>query len=97
MINELVTNAVEHGLDGRAGTVRLTAKRYVKENASEMLRVVVADDGVGLPETPLEEGLGLQIIRTLVTSELDGTIRWEPAAGGGVKVIIDLPLYSAEL
>ncbi|AJT41431.1 sensor histidine kinase [Psychromicrobium lacuslunae] len=92
VINELVTNAVEHGLEDRGGTVRLIAERYSKEDGSEILRVSIADDGVGLPETPLEEGLGLQIVRTLVTSELDGTIRWEPVASGGTVVIIELPL-----
>lgn len=92
VINELVTNAVEHGLQDRAGTVRLTAERLAQEDGSEMLKVTVADNGVGLPETPLEEGLGLQIVRTLVTSELDGSIRWEPAAEGGTEVVIELPL-----
>lgn len=93
VINELVTNAVEHGLEDRAGTVRLIAERYMAtDRSSEMLRVTIADDGVGLPETPLIEGLGLQIVRTLVTSELGGSIRWTPRTGGGTAVEIELPL-----
>ncbi|POC78651.1 ATPase, partial [Vibrio vulnificus] len=62
------------------------------DRSSEMLRVTIADDGVGLPETPLTEGLGLQIVRTLVTSELGGSIRWTRRTGGGTAVEIELPL-----
>jgi two-component sensor histidine kinase len=92
VINELVTNAVEHGLEGRAGTVWLLADRSEGEDGEE-LTVTIADDGVGLPETPHVEGLGLQIVRTLVTSELGGTITWERREGGGTEVKIRLSLH----
>src|SRR5690606_24351430 len=42
-LNELVTNAVEHGLAGREGEVSITAAR-----TDSTLSVVVSDDGVGL-------------------------------------------------
>ena len=54
--------------------------------------VTVADDGVGLPEGQYMEGLGLQIVRTLVTSELGGSIQWSPRDGGGTAVEIVLNL-----
>ncbi|HCC41791.1 MAG TPA: ATPase, partial [Arthrobacter bacterium] len=92
VINELVTNAVEHGLAGRAGTVWLIADRSEEEDGEELLTVTIADDGVGLPDTPHVEGLGLQIVRTLVTSELGGTIAWHPRDGGGTAVQIRLSL-----
>jgi two-component sensor histidine kinase len=91
VINELVTNAVEHGLEGRAGTVSLIADRSEADEGEE-LTVTIADDGVGLPDTPHVEGLGLQIVRTLVTSELGGTIQWKPRDGGGTAVQIRLSL-----
>ena len=91
VINELVTNAVEHGLEGRAGTVWLLADRSEGDDGEE-LTVTIADDGVGLPQTPHVEGLGLQIVRTLVTSELGGTITWERREGGGTEVKIRLSL-----
>jgi two-component sensor histidine kinase len=94
VINELVTNAVEHGLEGRTGTVWLLADRSEGDDGEELLTVTVADDGVGLPETPHVEGLGLQIVRTLVTSELGGTIQWKPRDGGGTAVQIVLSLAS---
>ena len=92
VINELVTNAVEHGLSDRKGTVWLSAARQMGPDAEEVLTVTVADDGVGLPPEPRREGLGLQIVRTLVQSELDGTIEWSSRPGGGTQVRIEMGL-----
>jgi two-component sensor histidine kinase len=92
VINELVTNAVEHGLEGRAGTVWLLADRSTGEAGDELLTVTIADDGLGLPDGNYAEGLGLQIVRTLVTSELGGSIQWRPRDGGGTAVEIILSL-----
>ncbi|MCG2622723.1 PAS domain-containing sensor histidine kinase [Arthrobacter sp. I2-34] len=95
VINELVTNAVEHGLHDRKGTVWLTASRQQRDDDAEVLKVSVADDGIGLPAENRSEGLGLQIVRTLVTSELGGTIDWKPREGGGTCVDISLVLDHA--
>ena len=65
VINELVTNAVEHGLQDREGTVWLSAKRHINSAGDDALTVKIADDGVGLPAGVVAEGLGLQIVRTL--------------------------------
>ncbi|WP_298251568.1 sensor histidine kinase [uncultured Arthrobacter sp.] len=92
VINELVTNAVEHGLAGRAGTVWLIADRRTESGGQEILRVTISDDGIGLPPQGHAEGLGLQIVRTLVTSELDGTITWSNRTGGGTTVVLELYL-----
>ncbi|MHA7305461.1 sensor histidine kinase [Arthrobacter sp. TMN-49] len=94
VINELVTNAVEHGLQDREGTVWLTAHRYKNDSGDDALTVGIADDGVGLPPGHIAEGLGLQIVRTLVTSELGGTIEWTPRAGGGTVVTLQMALIS---
>ena len=92
VINELVTNAVEHGLADRDGTVVLNAGRYRDAVGEDFLRVTISDDGVGLPAEPRQEGLGLQIVRTLVTSELGGNIYWEDRSGPGTRVVIELPV-----
>ncbi|MHA7269940.1 sensor histidine kinase [Arthrobacter sp. HLT1-20] len=94
VINELVTNAVEHGLQDREGTVWLTAHRYKNDSGDDALTVGIADDGVGLPPGHIAEGLGLQIVRTLVTSELGGTIEWSPRPGGGTVVTLQMALFS---
>lgn len=87
-LTELVTNAVEHGLAGRAdGEVEIVAKRN-----DELLRVKVRDNGVGLPEGKVGSGLGTQIVRTLIQGELGGAIDWHTLMGSGTEVTIDVPL-----
>jgi two-component sensor histidine kinase len=73
-------------------SVWLSAARQMGPDAEEILTVTVADDGVGLPPGPRREGLGLQIVRTLVQSELDGTIDWSSRPGGGTEVRIEMGL-----
>jgi two-component sensor histidine kinase len=60
-----------------------------------VLEIEVRDDGRGLPETfSLERatGLGLQIVRTLVDSELDGSLGIRPAECGGTRAVLRVPL-----
>jgi two-component sensor histidine kinase len=89
VLTELVTNAVEHGLAGDVGgTVEITAVRE-----GDALGITVADDGVGLPEKAgAGTGLGTQIVSTLVTNELRGSIRWGARDGGGTEVVLDVVL-----
>ncbi|MGN8027846.1 sensor histidine kinase [Microbacterium sp. 22242] len=86
-LTEVVTNAVEHGLAGQEGVVTIEAQR-----TDENLRVIVSDTGHGLPEGRIGQGLGTQIIRTLIQGELGGTIVWQGADGEGTVVTIDLPM-----
>src|SRR5207237_580421 len=91
VLTEIVQNAVEHGFpEPAAGSVTVTARR-----SNRRVEVVVADDGKGLPAGFSLEGsdrLGLQIVRTLVQSELRGTIEVRPRAGGGTEAVLDVPL-----
>ena len=89
VLTELVTNAVEHGLGStEGGTVEIRAEREGQE-----LRVVVEDDGVGMaPGKGAGSGLGTQIVLTLVTNELRGTIEWRPRDGGGTQVVLQVTL-----
>jgi two-component sensor histidine kinase len=87
-LTELVTNAVEHGLAGKAdGEVEIVAKR-----TAELLSVKVRDNGSGLPEGKVGAGLGTQIVRTLIQGELGGTIDWHTLMGSGTEVTIEVPL-----
>lgn len=86
-LTELVTNAVEHGLAGKQGEVEIIAAR-----GPDRLEVRVRDDGVGLPEGQVGQGLGTQIVRTLIQGELGGTIDWHTLVGSGTEVTIDIPL-----
>ena len=87
VLTEVVANAVEHGLSDRSGTITVSAERE-KQN----LHIEIVDDGSGLPEGKVGSGLGTQIIRTLVESELRGKINWTSPIRGGTKVVIDLPV-----
>ena len=75
VLAELVTNAVEHGLQDHDGTVVVTAQRDDDE-----LTVHVIDDGVGLEPGAAMTGLGTRIVSTLVHGELRGTIDWRPVS-----------------
>lgn len=86
-LTEIVTNAVEHGLAGREGEVSILANR-----SSERLEVEVIDNGTGLPGGTVGDGLGTQIVRTLIEGELGGKIDWAPHEHGGTRVVIDVPL-----
>jgi two-component sensor histidine kinase len=89
-LTEILQNAVEHGLGQRAGTVVVEATRH-----GGRLRIVIEDDGAGLPpdfDAELSGNLGLQIVRTLVIGELGGTIDVGSRPAGGARVILDVPV-----
>ena len=78
VLTELLQNAVDHGFpEGSSGgsvVVQLA-------NADGQLHLTVLDDGRGVESGfRLEDatGLGLSIVRTLVTTELDGRISMRP-------------------
>ena len=100
-ITELVTNAVEHGFpfdpdDPDAVPVDGTIE-VVPERTEDRLHLRVVDDGVGISgDRGPGDGLGTQIVRTLITADLRGTIDWRPAHGGGTEVVLDVPLRPAD-
>jgi two-component sensor histidine kinase len=111
VLTELLQNCVEHAFpdDGANGSARARAEdeagdgaragggsvRVVFERGPSTLRVLVSDDGVGLPPSQTLESvanLGLQIARTLVESELGGTMATTPSEQGTtVELLFPLP------
>jgi len=95
VLAELLQNALQHGLaqspdPGVDGLLEVCVDR-----SQERLTVMVQDNGVGLPEEfdlASSTSLGLQIVRTLVVSELGGRLEVKPRDGGGTKAVVDLPL-----
>ncbi|MGY4653114.1 sensor histidine kinase [Mycobacterium sp. URHB0021] len=92
VITELVQNAIEHAFDAttQQGNVTIRAER-----SARWLDVVVHDDGRGLPEGfSLEKSdrLGLQIVRTLVSAELDGSLGMHDVPTGGTDVELRVPI-----
>lgn len=86
-LTEIVTNAVEHGLRDKSGTVRVVVTRDKSH-----ITIEVVDDGSGLAEGKVGSGLGTQIIRTLVESELRGKIAWTSPIRGGTRVVLEIPV-----
>jgi two-component sensor histidine kinase/ligand-binding sensor domain-containing protein len=88
LLNEMVSNALKHGFpEGRRGTIRIefSVENGDKKSAapSRTYRLVVADDGVGLPEGFQAKGfgsLGWRLIRSL-TGQLGGTLAVENEGG----------------
>jgi two-component sensor histidine kinase len=79
VLTELLQNAVDHGFPEGSGGGTVVVRLA---NDGERLAIRVIDDGRGVePGFRLEDatGLGLSIVRTLVTTELDGTIEMRPA------------------
>lgn len=91
VITELVTNAVEHGLANRSGTVTLLAERD-----GESLRAIVQDDGDGLPAGFAADsaGLGSQIVQALVSGDMRGRINWARREEGGTEVTVEVTLHT---
>ncbi|MGA7052764.1 MAG: histidine kinase N-terminal domain-containing protein [Mycobacterium sp.] len=92
VITELVQNAIEHAFDptARGGSVTI-----VSERSARWLDVVVHDDGRGLPDgfsLEKSESLGLQIVRTLVSAELDGSLGMREAPDRGTDVVLRVPI-----
>lgn len=85
VVNELVQNALEHGFAGRRhGHIEVSLGRSPEE-----LIVVVRDNGAGLPET-VEPGLGLEIVETLVSDDLNGRLKFNRLEQG-TEVSLRIP------
>jgi two-component sensor histidine kinase len=84
LASEFVLNSLKHAFpDGRGGmlTVRLEA---VDEQRA---RLVLADDGAGMPDTAAEAGgSGLRLIEQLA-DQADATLTWDRAAGTRVELV----------
>lgn len=104
VLTELLQNAVRHGFptdldEPQAGSGNRPVGRVVVSLANDgnHLVVRVTDDGVGLPRgfsLADDASLGLTIVKTLVTTELGGTISItdNAAAIGGTLVELAIPV-----
>ncbi len=90
--NELLQNALEHGMANRKeGTITITLA-----NTGTDLKLNVRDDGRGLAnsfDTDLDLNLGLDIVRTTITEDMQGQFYIGPAdPPPGTMVKIKIPL-----
>jgi two-component sensor histidine kinase len=104
VLNELFQNAVEHAYPEEFDLGDHEAHVLVEiDRQDDKLAVRVADDGAGLPEgfdLDTSTGLGLSIVRTLVTTELGGEIEISRGEGAGERpgtvVTLVLPIPAKE-
>jgi signal transduction histidine kinase len=80
---ELLQNAFEH-----AGAKHIEV--HLGQPSGD-IRVEVRDDGVGISTPVPRDGLGLQIVESLITSELRGTFTIE-AMTHGTRACLDVPM-----
>ena len=60
------------------------------QREGEVLHISVMDDGVGLGSGRVGQGLGTQIVQTLVNTELGGTVEWLPRPDGVSGTVVKL-------
>ncbi|MAU84729.1 sensor histidine kinase [Gordonia sp. Z-3] len=93
VLTELIQNAIEHGFDDGAADseIEIVAHRDVRT-----LRIAIRDNGFGLPahfDMSTSDRLGLQIVQTMVSIELGGTLAMGAnPAGRGAEVSVTIPL-----
>jgi two-component sensor histidine kinase len=95
VLTELVQNAAEHAFVDRPGHVEIAVER-----SDQGWRVTVSDDGRGLPvdfDLDASASLGLSIVRTLVESELGGSIDITAGPDGGTSVRLVVPWRGGEV
>jgi two-component sensor histidine kinase/PAS domain-containing protein len=87
-INELIQNSIEHGFTGRhEGIIGIDIR-----SLPNSYQVEIFDDGIGLPpgfDAHSLKSLGIQIVTTLVESDLSG--KFELKSEGGTRAIITIP------
>jgi len=85
VINELVQNAIEHGIaENSQGQVEV---EFVDHG--DRVSIVVADDGQGLPDgfdLEADSNLGLSIVKSMVERDLRGD--FELGSGDGTRAIV---------
>ena len=96
VLTELLQNAADHAFPADRPRDRPDQVRVVLDTEPSGFVIRVVDNGVGVPEgfrVEAAKGLGLSIVRALVTSDLRGTISLsEPADGPGTVVELHIPL-----
>ena len=79
VLTELLQNAIDHGFPEGEGGGNVVVELG---HSDDELSITVTDDGRGIPtdfDLGAQKGLGLSIVRTLVTTELAGTIEMRRA------------------
>ena len=86
IINELVSNCLKHAFaDGRTGEIRVSLSSVQPHG----YRLIVADDGIGLPEHldyRKSDSLGLRLVSNLTELQLHGSLEVNSSTGTRVAI-----------
>jgi signal transduction histidine kinase len=103
-LEEMIGNLIDNACKWAAGRIEISADT-VRENERAWLRILIDDDGPGLPddaraevlkrglrldETKPGSGLGLSIVRDLAAL-YRGTLTLERSPLGGLRAVLELP------
>jgi two-component system, LytTR family, sensor kinase len=94
VLQPLVENAIKHGIERHARTGRIEVRATREANT---LRLEVRDNGGGLPNGHVSEGIGLSNTRSRL-AQLYGTrqsFNISNAAGGGVVARLEIPFHES--
>lgn len=108
ILTNLINNAVLHGFaDDRQGIIQISARLP----NTDTVELVVADNGVGVPEANLRRifdpffttrlgqggsGLGLSIVYNLMHDVLGGTVQVQSTLGAGTRFILLVPCVAPQ-
>ena len=86
VVNEFVQNSLKHAFpDGRDGLIEITGEAL----PDGAYRLILSDDGIGLPEVPPRRGLGLRIIES--TASQFSSFAAGPGEGGrGHRLVLEM-------
>jgi two-component sensor histidine kinase len=92
VVNEILSNAYKHAFKGRKhGTIEISVSQ---ENGR--LMITIRDNGIGLPDNfsiRHSNGLGIQLVKTLVEHQLKGSIMF--TSEKGTEVCVEFPVIPA--
>jgi two-component sensor histidine kinase len=90
ILQPLVENAIRHGIDRRAGAGRIDIRAHA---AGELIEISVADDGAGLSENGIREGIGLSNNRLRLEQLYGsrGAIALKGNPESGTEVVVRIP------
>lgn len=96
IVNELVSNSLEHGFVGRdRGNIWLNLKR----NLENRIILTIQDDGVGFGDDMdlyNSDSLGLELVCTLV-EQIDGEISLDKTNGTKIEIVFDELEYRSRI
>jgi len=92
VVNEILSNAYKHAFKGRKnGTIMISASQE-----DGWIRITIRDDGIGLPgkfDVSHSNGLGIQLVKTLVEHQLKGSLAF--TCRQGTEIRIEFPALPA--